>query len=358
MRLMSSFKIAGRGIGDAHPAFIIAEAGSNHDGRFLVAKRLINIAAECGCDAVKFQSFKADKIASRFAHPKARLNDRQFSKYGKSVHELYKNIELPDAWIPKLIAHAKKKKIIFLSTPFDEESADWLEKCGMPAFKVSSYEFTHLRLIDYLARKKKPLMLSTAMATLPEIRASLVVAHRAGASKIALLHCVVGYPPRFEDLNLKAITLMRREFPVPIGYSDHSRGLAAPLASVALGAKIVEKHFTHDKNAPGPDHFFALSPEELRTMVRGIRETEAALGGEQKGVFFSEKVHYQRGRRGLYAKTDLVPGQKVMPYQVDVLRPRIGIGAERYFEILGRTISRRVSSGSPLLEKDLKGRSF
>src|SRR3990172_5267923 len=263
---MEKVIVGSRAVGIGEPCFIIAEAGSNHNGKLENALALIDCAAECGADAVKFQTFTVDRLVAPTNHPIARLTDN-FGQFGVTVYEMFQKLELPLDWLPRLREHAERQGLIFLSTPFDERSVDILEELGVSAFKIASFEMVHLPLLRHVARKGKPVIVSTGMGNLGDIEDVLATVYAEGNHQVVLLHCGINYPAPFEEINLAAMDTMRQAFQVPVGYSDHSLGLTAPIAAVARGANVIEKHFTVDRSLPGPDHSFALSPEELKQMV-------------------------------------------------------------------------------------------
>ena len=337
-------KIAKRMIGEGEPCFIIAEAGSNHDGKLKQAKQLINIAASSGADAVKFQTFQADKIVARTKNGIVKIDIAG----SKTLHELYKKAELPREWQSELADYARDKGIIFLSTPFDEEAVDDLDALGVPAFKVASFELTHLPLLKHIARKGKPVILSTAMANLGEIEEAIATISGGGNKQIILLHCGVGYPLRMEDVNLAAMDTLRQAFPYPVGYSDHTMGITVPIAAVARGAKVIEKHFTISRDLAGPDHPFALEPHELKAMVQGIRDVEKAIGIPQKRLLDSEAVHYQRGRRSIFAAVDIPKGTIITEGMVDILHPAIGLEPKYLNIVIGRKAQVDIEAHEPI----------
>src|SRR5687767_268242 len=275
---MKTVRIGERVVGDGSPCFVIAEAGSNHNGRLDEAKSLIRLAADAGADAVKFQTFRADKLYSKNA------GRSEYLQLDQPIFDIIAAMEMPYEWLPVLASEAARQGILFLSTPFDEESADALEP-HVPAYKIASYEMTHLPLVRYIAKKGKPLIISTGTADLDEVRETVEAVRAAGNDQLIMLQCTASYPAPLESLNLRAMTTMREELDVLVGLSDHSREpLIGPVAAVALGAAVIEKHFTFSNELPGPDHRFAIEPDELRAMVRSIRECQAALGDGQKRV--------------------------------------------------------------------------
>jgi pseudaminic acid synthase len=337
-------QIANKVIGEGKSCFVIAEAGSNHDGKLKQAKQLIDIAADSGADAVKFQTFQADKIV---AGTKDEIVNIDIAG-AKTLYELYKKAELPREWLGKLADYAQGKGVILLSTPFDEEAVDDLDELGVPAFKVASFELTHLPLLKHIARKGKTVILSTAMASLGEIEEAIATISGEGNKQIILLHCGVGYPLRVEDVNLAAMDTLRQAFPYPVGYSDHTMGITVPIAAVALGAKVIEKHFTLSRNLPGPDHPFALEPHELKAMVQGIRDVEKAIGTAEKRLQEGEAVHYRRGRRSIFAKVDISKGTVITENMLAVLRPGIGLKPKYLNVVVGREAKVNIKAHEPI----------
>lgn len=332
--------IRDRRVGPGAPTYVIAEAGSNHNRDLATARRLIEVAGEAGADAVKFQTFTAQGLYSRFTPTMSYLDEDGLVAEGESVWDLLKRNELPWEWHAELAAVAADVGIDFLSTPFEEAAVDALEDVGVPAYKIASYEITHLPLIEHCARTGKPLLLSTGMASLADIERALDTANAAGAREIVLLHCAINYPPAFEDLNLRAIPTLAAAFEIPIGWSDHTPGHTADVVAVSLGAVMVEKHFTLSRDQEGPDHPFAVEPDELAAMVTAIRETEAALGTGVKRVTPAEAEMYRLGRRSVVAARDLPAGHVVAREDVAVKRPGYGIPVHELDALVGRTTTR------------------
>lgn len=343
---MKRIKIGQRLVGEGEPVFIIAEAGSNHDGKLEQAKKLIDIAAGAGADAVKFQSFLADKIVAK-TRDRASYLDKIVGK-DDSMHDIFKKLEMPREWLKELIAYCKEKNIIFLSTPFDEEAVDILDELGVPAFKIASFELVHLPLLKYAARKGKPMIISTGMANLGEIEEALEAIYSAGNRQVIILHCGINYPPKFEDIHLRAMLTIKQAFGVPVGYSDHTSGITVPIAATALGAVVFEKHFTLDKTLPGPDHGFALNPEELKAMIKGIRETEKALGSPVKQMAPAEEELCAVARRSIFAGVDIPKGTVITEDMLVVLRPGTGL-KPKYLEVVaGRTARVDIKAHDPI----------
>ena len=275
--MVTSIQIGARVIGPDRPCFVIAEAGVNHDGGLEKAVRLVEVAVEAGADAVKFQTFKAERLVTASA-AKA---DYQVRATGSSEPQaqMLRRLELADDDHRELMRQCDRHGILFLSTPFDEGSVDLLANLGVQAFKVASGDVTNFPLLIHIASKGRPVILSTGMSSLGEVEAAVRTLEHAGTRELALLHCVSNYPAEPGDANLRAMETMARAFRVPVGYSDHTLGIEVTLAAVALGACVVEKHFTLDRTLPGPDHHMSLEPDELATLIRGIRTVDAYLRG-------------------------------------------------------------------------------
>ena len=333
-------------IGKDNPTFIIAEAGSNHDGNLEQAKELIDTAVEAGVDAVKFQTFSADKIAAKTDDEVMQLGDEYDT--ADDLYDLYKKLELPREWQQELRDYAVNQGLIFLSTPFDYEAVDQLEELGIPAYKIASFECIDLPFLRYIARKNKPIILSTGMANLGEIEESLETIYNEGNEQVILLHCGISYPMPVEDVNLAAMDTIGQAFQIPVGYSDHTLGITVPISAAARGAKVIEKHFTLDRKLPGPDHKFALEPDELKAMVKGIREAEAAIGSPIKRHVSSEEIHYRRGRRSIFAVQVIPEGTVINKDMIAVLRPGIGLKPKYYELVIGRKASIDIKKNQPI----------
>jgi len=319
---MKKINIGNNFIGNKTPSFIIAEAGVNHNGSLELAKKLIDVAKEAGADAVKFQTFKAENIVSKEA-PKAEYQIKNIGN-DKSQYDMIKELELTKDNFYELYEYSKSKNIMFLSTPFDFESADYLYKL-MPLFKISSTDLNNLPFLEYVAKKKKPIILSTGMGTLGEIEEAINTIKETGNDDIILLHCITNYPASFESLNLNVIKTLKEAFKLPVGYSDHSLGLYAPISAVSLGAIVIEKHFTLNKEMTGPDHKASLNPEELKEMVSAIRLIEKALGdGIKKPTPEEEKIK-QVARRSLVANVYIPKGTLIKKEMIVIKRPGTGI---------------------------------
>lgn len=315
--------------------FIIAEAGVNHNGSLAIAKRLIDKAKEAGANAVKFQTFKASSLVSKKAE-KAEYQ-KNLSAKNESQYEMIKKLELNKASHIELIKYCKKKKIEFLSSPFDLDSIDLLNKIGLEIFKIPSGEITNLPYLRKIGKLNKQIILSTGMSDLGEIEDALNVIIESGTKKhkIIVLHCNTEYPTPYEDVNLKAMVTIKKAFDVEVGYSDHTPGIEIPIAAAALGAVVIEKHFTLDKNMEGPDHKVSLEPNELEMMVGAIRKIEKALGSGIKKPSSSELKNINVARKSIVALKDIKVGEKFIEDNITVKRPGNGISPQRWDEIVG-----------------------
>jgi N-acetylneuraminate synthase/N,N'-diacetyllegionaminate synthase len=332
--------------------FIIAEAGVNHNGDLRKAFRLIDAAVAAGCDAVKFQTFKAEKLVSINAS-KARYQKITTGEKG-SQFEMLKKLELDKSQHQQLSRHCRRQGIIFLSTPFDENSVDLLEQIGVSIYKVPSGEITNLPLLKYVALKKKPIILSTGMSTLEEVKRAVKTITSAGNSRITVLHCVTAYPAPVEQANLRAIQTLAGSLKLPVGYSDHTEGLDAVLAAVALGARVIEKHFTLDKNLPGPDHKASLEPGELKEMVARIRLLEKALGDGIKRPVPCEIENITVVRKSVIAAHTLIKGQKISRGDLAIKRPGNGIQPADINKVIGCKVRKNIEADKVLTWKDIQ----
>ncbi len=335
--MQQQLNIEEKRVGSQNPCFIIAEAGVNHNGNIVLAKKLIDAAVEAGADAVKFQTFKAENIVT----PTAEKADYQkhTTGAGESQYEMIKKLELSETDFRDLSDYAKEAGIIFLSTPFDEESVDLLDHIGIPAFKVPSGEITNFPLLKKVAQKSKPIILSTGMATLGEVEEALNYLKKHGAEEIVLLHCTTSYPAPVMSVNLRAMETLRCAFQVPVGYSDHTEGITIPIAAAAMGACVIEKHFTLDRTLPGPDHQASLEPQELAAMVKAVRDVELARGNGIKGPTEEEEAIKRVARRSIVAKRDIHMGDVLTEDDLATKRPGIGI-EPRYLDSVVRMKAR------------------
>lgn len=317
---------------------IIAEAGVNHNGSIDIAKRMIDVAAEAGVDYIKFQTFKAEKLVVE----KAQQAEYQKKNTGKTESQLdmLKKLELTQDDFIELKEYCGEKKVGFISTPFDFESIDFLETLDMDLWKVPSGEVTNYPYLVKIAKTHRSVVMSTGMCDIDEIREAVKVLRDNGCGELTLLHCNTMYPTPFEDVNLKAMETLKREFNVPVGYSDHTLGIEVPIAAVALGATVIEKHFTLDKNMEGPDHKASIDPVELKQMVSAVRNVEKALGDGDKHVTDSERANKTVARKSIVAATDIKAGEVFTEVNLTVKRPGTGISPMRWPEVLGRKADR------------------
>jgi N-acetylneuraminate synthase len=316
--------------------FIIAEAGVNHNGSLDLALRLVDAAKASGADAVKFQTFRADLLATRSAH-KAPYQERTTSN-AESQFEMLQRLELDAAAHQRLIDHCQEIGIQFLSSPFDTQSADLLATMDVPMYKVPSGEITNLPFLQHLAGKGRPLIVSTGMSTLGEVEEAVQALQAAGASNLTLLHCVTEYPAPYAEVNLRAMQTLKSAFGFPVGYSDHTTGIEVAIAAVALGAEVIEKHFTLDRSLPGPDHAASLEPVELQQMVTAIRHVEAALGNGIKAPASCELLNISAARKSVVAARSLPSGHQLAAGDLDIKRPGNGLAPKLLPTLIGRTL--------------------
>ena len=344
-------RIDGRPIGDGSPPYVVAEVSANHNGDLERALRLVTLAKERGADAVKLQTYTADTLTLPSDGEDFRIKGTPWE--GETLHALYERAHTPWDWHPRLFDHARALGITLFSTPFDPTAVDLLEGLGCPAYKIASFEAVDLALIRRVASTGKPLIVSTGMADADEIAEAVQAAREAGCEELALLHCVSGYPAPPADYHLRTITDMRARFGVPVGLSDHTLDNATALAAVALGASVVEKHFTLDRSGGGPDDAFSLEPDGLAELCRGVRTAWEALGEVDYGRKSSERGNVQF-RRSLYWVEDLPAGAVVPPGGLRSVRPGYGLAPKRLEEVVGRRLARDVARFSPVREEDLK----
>lgn len=318
--------------------FVIAEAGVNHNGDISIAKQLIDAACDAGADAVKFQTFKAENLVCKTAE-KAEYQ-RETTDSAETQYDMLKKLELTRRMHEEMMQYCDEKKIMFLSTPFDMESIDLLSELGIKIFKIPSGEITNRPYLRKIARQQKKIILSTGMSTMEEVKAAVAALRENGAKDITLLHCNTQYPTPMADVNLLAMVKMREELGLPVGYSDHTQGIEIPIAATALGAVIIEKHFTLDKNMEGPDHKASLEPNELKQMVEKIRNIELALGDGIKQMSQSEKANINIVRKSIVAKCKIKKGEQFTETNLTTKRPGTGINPMRWDEMIGTTADR------------------
>lgn len=348
--ILKPIKIGKRYVGGKYPCYIIAEIGSNFDGNLKKAKKLISLAKKAGADCAKFQSFQTEQLLSRHGfEQKASFQTR----WKKSTWQVYKDAELPREWHEDLSDFARKIKIDFMSTPYDYEAVDILSKLHVPAFKVGSGDITYLKFLKYISKKMKPVLLATGASTLKEITDAIRTIKSTGNNNIILLQSVTQYPSPIKDANILSMVSMKKKFGLNVGYSDHSLGISIPVASVALGACVIEKHFTDNKKNIGPDHPHSLDPQEFSEMVEMVRDVEKALGDGVKKVEKSEKETGIIQRRSIFAVKKISKGDCFTSENVKCLRPFIGLPASYLSEILGKRARRQIDAYTPLTESDI-----
>ena len=330
------FKIKNMMIGDGHPLFFIAEAGVNHNGSVKLGKELIDVAVDAGADAVKFQTFKTENIITPNAPKSSYHIETTGGDDEQTWFELLKTQEMSKNMHIELIKHCEKSGIIFLSTPYDEESADLLESLGLPAYKIASTDTSNISLLSHIAKKGRPMILSSAMATMKEVILAVNTVRDKGLEEIAVLQCTGNYPSKLEDSNLRIMNSYAKELKCIVGYSDHTPDLINPIAATALGAKVYEKHFTLDKSLSGPDHRMSLDPGELKQTVKAIRDAEKALGSSKKKVLDCEKENRSKLRKSIIADTDIKKNQILSKDMVAIKRPGNGISPAEIDNILGK----------------------
>ena len=335
---------------------IIAEAGVNHNGSLERALSLIDCAAEAGVDFVKFQTFKAENIVNKEAQ-KAEYQLKNTTGEAQTQFEMLKKLEMGNEWYPALIGRCEEKGVRFLSTGFDTESIDFLDAIEVPFYKIPSGEITNKPYLQHIARKGKDIILSTGMADMQEVIDAVTVIEKEGVdrNRITVLHCNTEYPTPMEDVNLLAMNHIAQELGVKVGYSDHTLGIEVSIAAVALGACVIEKHFTLDRNLPGPDHAASLEPEELKAMVGSIRNIEKAIGGTGvKQPSKSENKNKVVARKSLHAARNLKKGSVIQQQDLIALRPGSGVSPMKIDSIIGRILVKDIESQTLLKESDLE----
>lgn len=345
MRNHCKLRIGDRGVGDGEPCYVIAEIASNFDGDLELAKHLIDLSVQVGADCAKFQSFLPEKIIAKKGF-EARVSFQ--SKWEKSVWQVYKEASLPREWHKELARYCKEKGIHFSSSPYDKEAVDLLMELDVPFIKIGSGEITNPALLRYVGQTMKPIVLGTGASTLAEVSEAVDAIRTTGNTQLILLQCITNYPSHFEHANIRAMETLRESFQCPVGYSDHTPGCIVPLASVALGGCVIEKHFTDDKNRKGPDHPFAMDVPDMREMIWSIRILEKALGSSIKELTEDEKETVCIQRRSLFTRKVVKNGTRLTEDMVEALRPAIGILPKYLPLVIGKTVRRDLGEGEPL----------
>lgn len=347
---MRKIKIGNRVVGDGEPVFIVAEAGVNHNGDIGLAKKLVDAAKDAGVDAVKFQTFKAEDVVIKEA-PMARYQERNIGKK-ESQREMLKKLELKYKDFEALKKYCDEKKLIFLSTPHSDV-IDFLDHL-VPAYKIGSGDLTNVPFLEKVARRGKPMILGTGIATLKEVKEALKAIYKQGNKQVVMLHCTSSYPCSIEDVNLRAMQTMQKELDCLTGYSDHTLGITAPIMAAALGAVVIEKHFTLDKTLPGPDHKASLEPHELKEMVEAIRVVEKALGSALKKPTKEEEETKKISRKSIVAKTNIPKGTIITKDMLAIKRPGTGIYPKCLGEIIGKKTIKDIEEDELIKWSDIR----
>jgi pseudaminic acid synthase len=350
---MTELSIAGTRVGPGHPTFIVAELSGNHGGSIEIAKRIIDAAHDAGCSAVKLQTYTADSMTLPLATGPFVVGAGT-PWTGRTLHDLYREAATPLLWHAELFDYARARGLVVFSTPFDADAVALLEGLDAPCYKIASFEIVDHALIRAVARTRKPLILSTGMATEDEVAEAVAAARDAGAQEIALLKCTSAYPAPPESMNLRTIPALAARFGVCAGLSDHTLSETVPVAAVALGASIIEKHVTLSRAAPGPDSSFSLEPEELSALVRAVRTTERALGVVHFGPTDADRGNLAF-RRSLFAVADIAAGEALSERNVRAIRPGDGLAPKHLPALLGRRARTAISRGTPLAWSLLEG---
>lgn len=335
-------------VGSGHPCYIVAEAGCNHNQQLDMALALVDMAADCGADAVKFQSYHAENMYSRQTPMMEHFRTRLKAGPNATMYDLIKMTELPWEYHTPIAGHCRKRSIPFLSTPFEEEAVDLLESLDVPAYKIAAFEMTHYPLIQRVASTGKPIILSTGMSSLGDIEMALAAAQKENNDQIILLHCVSNYPARHEDYNLRVMNTLRQAFGHPVGLSDHTPGVRLAEIGIALGADLIEKHITLDQKLHGPDHYFSLTSEQLSLLVKIKSEVEAMLGSPVKRCTEAEKPMKKIGQRSLMAARDISKGEVITEDMLAIKRPGTGIHPLFQDTLIGMTASADIKTDTPL----------
>lgn len=343
----SSFDINGRKIGDNHPTYIVAEIGANHNGDVNLAKKMIEVAVECGADAVKFQTYTAEELVSDV--------DRVLTwgpcerQKSETIGKMFNRIALPREDHKEVFEYANKLGIMAFSTPFSINGVEFLNQLQVPCFKVAASDVDYLDMLKEIGKTKKPVMLSLGKCTLGEADLAVETLIQSGCEKIVIMHCVAQYPSPINEMNLKVIEGLKSIYPeFVIGFSDHSMGITADLGAVALGARVIEKHFTLDKNMDGPDHWFSMDPKDMRNLVNEVRNLESAMGHPRKKVLKCEEQGRKNSVRSLVVNRDIIKGEVIKEKDLVALRPGYGIKPYDKEKVIGLKVSKELKSGTVL----------
>lgn len=343
---MPEFKIGSRQIGESHPTYVIAEMSGNHNQNFDEACEIVRAAAEAGADALKLQTYTADTITLNVRNEHFMIGEGTLWE-GKNLHDLYGEAFTPWEWQPRLKELGESLGMQVFSSPFDPTSVDFLEEMGVEAYKIASFELVDIPLIRYVAGKGKPMIMSTGMARLEEIQEAVEAAREGGCQELALLKCNSAYPAPPSEMNLNTIPDLAKRFEVVAGLSDHTLGAAAAIASVALGARIIEKHFTLSRAVPGPDSAFSMEPAEFKVMVDGVREAEQALGMVRYEITEKEKGS-RVFRKSIFVSQDVKQGERFSTENLRCVRPGNGLHTRHFDELMGRAATQDIAAGTPM----------
>lgn len=349
---MKEFKIGDKVVGGVAPVFIVAEMSANHLQNFDIAVKIIKEAAKAGADAIKLQTYTPDTMTLNVDNDYFKIKQGTIWD-GRTLYDLYQEAYMPWEWQPKLQKIAKEEGLEFFSTPFDKTAVDFLEDMEVPVYKIASFEINDIPLIDYIAKKGKPIILSNGVAEISDIELAIKTIRKNGINDIALLKCTSSYPAPIEEANLKTIPNMAETFDVVAGLSDHTPGIVVPITAVALGAKIIEKHFCLDRSLGGPDAKFSLEPEEFKQMVEAVRNAEKAMGRVNYELSDKQKKSKEHSR-SIFVVEDIKAGEEFTEKNIKSIRPGFGLHPKYYSYILGKKAKRDIKKGEPLKLKDLE----
>jgi pseudaminic acid synthase len=342
-----SFKIFGKKVNKGSKPLIVAEISANHQKSLKTIFKIIDAAKNSGADAVKVQTYKADAMTLDISKNNFIVKNKKSKFYKKKLYDLYFDASLPFEWHSKIKNYAKKKKIYFFSSPFDKESSDFLHKLKVECFKIASFECTDLNLISHVAKKKKPMIISTGMASLDEIKEAVQTAKKNGCNNLILLKCTSGYPSKIRDANLASIPFLSKKFNCPVGLSDHTLGTVVPISSIAYGAVLIEKHIKLNDNASTPDSHFSLNPKQFKQMVKDVNQAYESKGKIFFGVSKSEKNSIKY-RRSIIAIENINKDEKLTSKNIKVLRPSIGLEPKFLEQIIGYKVKKKIKIGDPI----------